>query len=244
MQTSANKTTTQKPKGPTRLGDVIRAARKMQRPVMTQAALAEQLKVSRQAVNLWEQNTTKPDGDRMVELQRVLGVDLDKYSDGEMLRSLDSPYIPLGDPRILRHDETRQVPVLRTTPVPRGGSKNADFLLGQEIVDRVSLPPRLAARSDVRAIRVQGDRMAPRYLPNEMVFIGHTKQPTPGDFVLVVRTTGDDNPEAPRPAMVRRLVSHAGGKFKLEQYNPAKVETVDDADVYSVERIVPLEELV
>ena len=61
-------------------GERIKALRKERG--MTQEELAERLSVTRQTVSKWEQGTTQPDLDRVLELGRLFGVSTDYLLDG------------------------------------------------------------------------------------------------------------------------------------------------------------------
>ncbi|MDY4191508.1 MAG: helix-turn-helix transcriptional regulator [Oscillospiraceae bacterium] len=61
-------------------GERIKALRKERG--MTQEELAERLSVTRQTVSKWEQGTTQPDLDRVLELGRLFGVSTDHLLGG------------------------------------------------------------------------------------------------------------------------------------------------------------------
>ena len=64
------------------LGENIKQARNAKN--MTQAQLAEALRVSPQAVSKWETSETYPDGSILVPLANLLGVSLDTLFDNKM----------------------------------------------------------------------------------------------------------------------------------------------------------------
>lgn len=64
------------------LGENIKQARNAK--TMTQAQLAEALRVSPQAVSKWETSETYPDGSMLVPLANLLGISLDTLFDNKM----------------------------------------------------------------------------------------------------------------------------------------------------------------
>lgn len=229
---------------PLTIGQAIRHARRVLRPRMSQQDLADKLEVSRATVNMWENDRIQPDLKRIPALQILLRTNLTRFIAQDLSHLMGDVAELNGHAKV----PTRSVPVYQTSI---GRHKGGEFLVGTKIVARVMLPPGLASHTDLRMIRVRTDCMVPRYFDNEVVFIGGDKHPMPGDFVLVLLEVPEPAAEAEvaldgilRPALLRRLIKADGTKLVLEQFNPQKKHTVAMRDVHSVERVVPLEELV
>jgi len=222
------------------LGKIIRTARLALRPHVGQTEMAERIGVSRQIYNGYERGKKPLTQERRQRLQRELGVDLDMHTYQDSSRRVDSDQFALGSMRTLQHNETRRVPVVGTEAMTRK-SKLADFWVGQDIVGYVMLPPRLATRTDVRALPVRGTRMEPRYYDGEMVAVGNTRDLTPGiDFVFIVLQAANDDDR--RPGLVRRLVALTDSEVEIEQFNPPKRDTILLDDIYTMERVIPFSE--
>ena len=62
------------------IGERITALRKEKN--ISQAELAKRLNVSRQAVSKWEQGTSSPDTDRLIQLAEILGTEVEYLATG------------------------------------------------------------------------------------------------------------------------------------------------------------------
>lgn len=221
---------------------LIRRGRK--RLGLSQQEFGKAIGVSRAAVNLWEKGNKIADKNKMA-LARVLGVDaglfLPSPSDGTTTGgALDMRELLFSPNRLMREDITRRVPVYRTLQHSEAKPpKDSDFLLSGEIVDQVTLPPRLAQRVDVRALWIHSDRMEPRYFSGELIYCGSIKPPTIGDFIVVVLKSDQDL----KPVLVRQFIRSDGGRVYFTQFNPKKAGSVDLDDVEEVLRILPTAEL-
>lgn len=82
------------------LGDQIRRARHAKG--ISQQAIATKFGISRAAVAQWENGTTRPDQDKLVELAGILGVGLDALlSDGAVVGSPNHRPAPLQNIELL-----------------------------------------------------------------------------------------------------------------------------------------------
>lgn len=132
----------------------------------------------------------------------------------------------------------KDVPVYGTA---QGGKGDADFEMNGQIVDWVRRPPRIAGRSDVFALYLQGRSMWPWRDSGQLVYVERARAPKPLDFVVI-----EMKPSAPddvRPALVKRLVSITPTKVKLEQFNPAKPIEIDNWKILHMYRVMDWDEL-
>lgn len=122
-----------------------------------------------------------------------------------------------------------------------GGTEDADFEMNGEVVDTVRRPPRLAARSDVFALYLQGSSMSPWRDPGQLVYVEKAKAPRPMDYV-VVELKSQPHDEL-RPALVKRLLAITPTKLKLRQYNPPKDFEIERRRVGQIYRVMDWDEL-
>lgn len=121
------------------------------------------------------------------------------------------------------------------------GGDDGDFSLNGEVVDYVRRPPGVAANRSVYALYVSGSSMSPWRESGELVYVDPQRPPRAGDYVVVqFKPNGEGQP--PR-ALVKRLVSHTPKRLRLEQYAPAKQIEFPGAEILSVHRIIPWDEL-
>lgn len=233
-------TTTSTPSGSAALGALIRAARKALKPKVTQAEMAERVGVSRQMYLAYERGDRVVTKTRREELAKALGVNLDRAAKTQTMRNHNEVDVSLGGSSTFSYTGVRRIPVFGTTAIARPG-KLVDFWAGDNIVSYMTLPPRLATRTDVRALHVRGNRMEDRYYDGEVIVVGNTKEPEPGvDFVYIVLqapTSGEM-----RGAVVRKLISLSATEIVVEQFNPRERHTILLQDIFSMERVIPLAE--
>lgn len=79
------------------LGKIIQSARLSLSPRRSQGWLGKQIGVTRQAVNLWENDKTMPDDWHMKRLERVLRIDLSRWGGpqmqaGDAFEGIGSPF--------------------------------------------------------------------------------------------------------------------------------------------------------
>lgn len=209
-----------------KLGTAIRRGRVAQSPRMSQAKLGDKLGVSRASINMWERGKQVPTEQHMRAIMRTLKVDLIAYMPVDAVEA----FLPIRN-----ESEYKTVPVYRSE-IAAAGTKY-DFIVGGEIVKRVQLPPRLADRSDLRAVIVATDTMVPRYMQNEVVIVGNSRHPEPGDFVLItLKPQADSGMAGPKkPVLLRHLVARKDGKMRLAQFNPPRVKVLAVSDIETCE---------
>ena len=117
-----------------------------------------------------------------------------------------------------RHEMPRDVPVFGTAMGANGDGAFTINLGGQ--VDMVRRGPGIASNRGVFAIYVEGESMAPRFQPGELVYLDKNRPIRTGDdVVLVVEMPGKG--DEPR-AYLKRLVRRTADRWICEQFNPPK----------------------
>lgn len=115
-----------------------------------------------------------------------------------------------------------------------------------EVVTYAKRPVILNGKTDAYGLIVSGSSMEPRHLDGETILVDPKGRVKPGeDVVVYLRPTNpeEDDGEAARAVLVKRLVRRSSGFIELEQYTPAKVFRIDMADVLRVDRVIPWSEL-
>jgi repressor LexA len=185
---------------------------------LTQAALAQQLGLTQQAVGKWEAGHSSPDPDMLPRLARVLGVEPQRLLDGNIHEARpgaanggrpdkDMLYRrrswPVGG-RPFYPEEPQLIPVL--------GTVRAGYGL-PAVEDELGLEP--AAVKDPERyfyLLVQGDSMEPRIHEGDLALI--RKQPVLEDGDLGVVVYGDGE------GTLKRF-HRKGGAVVLQAFNPA-----------------------
>lgn len=149
----------------------------------------------------------------------------------------EPPEAPLGDIAISRHKMPLDIPVKGVAV----GGDDADFSFNGTISEYVRRPPGLTRSNGVYAVHVVSDSMAPRFDPNDLLYVSSLKMPVPGDYVIVELHANPDG--SPGKGYVKRLVRRSGTKITLRQFNPANDFDVDAATVLNVHRVFTNNEL-
>jgi phage repressor protein C with HTH and peptisase S24 domain len=115
------------------------------------------------------------------------------------------------------------------------GGKDGEFILSGNQVSEVLAPPNLSHVPDAYAVYVVGDSMEPRYFAGETVFVNPRLPISRGAFVVAqISKSQEDQPRA----YVKRFVSQATKRLRLEQYNPKKSLEFPISTVGAIHRIV------
>jgi len=130
------------------------------------------------------------------------------------------------------------VPVRGTV---RGGTEGSFELNMGDAIEYVRRPVSLIGKGDIYALYVEGDSMAPRYEPGEIVLVYAARPPVIGrDVVIQVRPKVEgDNPLA----YLKRLVRRTDREITVEQFNPRKTRIFKSADVLSVHLVLTRDEM-
>lgn len=116
-----------------------------------------------------------------------------------------------------------------------GGSDGRYWFNGNPI-DYVACPPSLDGVPGAYAIYVDGESMAPRYRPGEVVWVHPHKPARRGDDVIIqIRPKEDGEPPY---GYIKEYVGWSGNRLTLRQHNPESQLTFDRDEVVSVHPIV------
>jgi len=146
---------------------------------------------------------------------------------------------PAPDVRLARPaGRPETVPVRGTV---RGGTEGSFELNMGDAIEYVRRPVSLIGKGDIYALYVEGDSMAPRYEPGEIVLVYAARPPVIGrDVVIQVRPKVEgDNPLA----YLKRLVRRTDREITVEQFNPRKTRIFKSADVLSVHLVLTRDEM-
>ena len=216
------------------LGSRIKEARRAS--IKSQQAVADHFGISRAAVSQWESDQTTPTIDRIISLANFLNVDL------ALLTNTHGPHEtaqkpPQSSPILPPLEQMpRDVPVLGTA---RGGRKGSFLLNEGEPIDWVRRPPGIMKASDIYSIYVEGDSMADRFLPGDLVYAHPHKKVKIGDYVIVQRKTRDGQTEA----YIKKLKRRTASKVFLEQTNPPETLEMPEKTIVSMHLILTLNDL-
>lgn len=131
----------------------------------------------------------------------------------------------------------RDLPVLGTAA---GSLGRGAFQVTSDVIDYVLRPPPLQDLPFVYALRVEGDSMAPRYEPGELVIVHPKRQVMSGDDVILqIRTTHADELES----YLKRFVKRTANKIVCTQFNPAATIEFALDRVVSMHRVLSQSDL-
>lgn len=137
------------------------------------------------------------------------------------------------------HEMPRDIPVYGTAMGANGDGAFTINLMGE--VDRARRGPGIMNSRGVFAIYVEGESMAPRFEPGELVYLDENRPIRVGDdVVLVVESPMKGEP--PR-SYLKRLVRRTADRWICEQFNPPKTVEFDVASLKGSFRVLRLHEV-
>ncbi|GGJ14024.1 XRE family transcriptional regulator [Neoroseomonas lacus] len=202
---------------------------------LTQAALAARINTTQSQIDRLEKGERRLTVDWMTRLGGALGVE-----PAALMAPVEGGVaIPLPPPLPQRHEMPRDVPVFGTAMGANGDGAFTINLGGQ--VDMVRRGPGIANSRGVFAIYVEGESMAPRFQPGELVYLDKNRPIRMGDdVVLVVEMPGKG--DEPR-AYLKRLMRRTADRWICEQFNPPKTVEFDVASLKDKFRVLTLNEV-
>ena len=93
--------------------------------------------------------------------------------------------------------------------------------------------------SDIYSIYVEGDSMADRFLPGDLVYAHPHRKINIGDYVIVQQQTGDGQTEA----YIKKLKRRTASKVVLEQTNPPETLEMPEKSILSMHLILTMNDL-
>lgn len=190
----------------------------------SQEQLARRVGTSNQMISLLERG------------QRRLTLDwLEKLADA--LACLPADVFDVSATPALIDDRPRDLPVIGTA----AGSLDGAFQLrDKDCIGFVRRPRGLAEDSNVYAIYVVGDSMAPAHGDGDLRFVDPDTPPQPGDFIVVATET---YPSAGVRAYIKRLKAEGDNWLEVEQFNPPGRLKLAKQTVLGVHRILTMNDL-
>lgn len=115
-----------------------------------------------------------------------------------------------------------------------------------EVVMYAKRPVLLNGRAEAYGLFVSGSSMEPRHLDGETILVDPKGRVKNGEDVVVYlrpENPEEDDGEAARAVLVKRLVRRTSGYVELEQYSPALVFRIEMTAVVRIDRVIPWSEL-
>lgn len=115
-----------------------------------------------------------------------------------------------------------------------------------EIISYAKRPVLLNGNALAYALYVTGHSMEPRHMDGDMLIVDPKARVRIMDDVVVYlrpENPEQDNGEASRAVLVKRLLRRTAGYVELEQFQPAKQFRVETTDIVRIDRVLPWQEL-
>ncbi|WP_368507884.1 XRE family transcriptional regulator [Bradyrhizobium lupini] len=226
------------------LGKRIAAARRRSDGKLTQAQVAEELRVTPQAVSGWERDESRPDIGKLDALARLLGTSVDYLMGGDpdLIKSvhteLDQQWAEQGR-RLAQTPEYQRVFLAeKLTKGPLGGA--ADFPIyiaasdteGSMTIEAspiqfVRRPPLLERVSGSYGVLISGNDMEPAYRERDLVLVHPlASMSSDADVLLLKRPPSSGDAQA----LLRRLALQDERTFTVRRFNPPESVTVARSD--------------
>ena len=200
----------------------LRLRQARERAGLTQSELARRVGVKPQSIQALESGAAKSTS-HLVAIARTLNVSADWLDRGEAeagpepRAGLQETY-PGIEPAGF---SARDLPIRGRA---QAGSEGASMLAEDPPIDWTFRPPELRGVRDAFAMYVNDQSMEDAGLRHGTIIHVHPyRRPRPGDFVVVVRKSGD--------ALIKRLVRTSDGKIVVRQTNPPREFSVALSDV-------------
>jgi transcriptional regulator with XRE-family HTH domain len=183
----------------------VRFRKARQDKKLTQAKVAELLKISQSAVAQWESGRSFPSTGIATNIRKLLGIEVGAPDDGEP-----------AQPRARR--QTR----LPIVGLPAPGDDERIVIDGGRRGD-IPTPPQLDNVSGAFAVYVRGRSMEPRYYEGEVIYLNPGRPPNIGDFVLVTVTEPRSSAQL---GYIRQYLGEDLVHIHLATLNPKKKHVV------------------
>jgi transcriptional regulator with XRE-family HTH domain len=143
---------------------------------------------------------------------------------------------PSNGPVILGN-QPRDLPIRGTAA---GSASGAFQLRDNDCIGFVRRPKTFSHNSNVYAIYVVGDSMAPAHQDGELRFVDPDSEPAAGDFVIALI---EHYPGAGVQAYIKRLKSRSVDWLLVEQFNPIGELKLATATIRGLHRILTMNDL-
>lgn len=213
-------------------GTRIRIARKARG--LTHKEVADFLGITESAVSQWEAGRTFPSPGQITKLATYLQVSVGGILTGV---SGGAETTPAADNLTDFTGYPSDVPVYGVNRIGLNGA----FLVGSNIVEYVKRLPGIAKLTDVYAVNIVSDIMAPWAREGDIVYVSPSRPPAVNSMVLV---NSKDPETGEAMTLVKEYLGRVGSSFKLRQYNPDKIVELAADRIVSMHRVLTLRELI
>lgn len=197
---------------------------------LTQQQFADKIGVSVQAVNQWMVGRTNPGPKTLKTISEIFKVDLAWLTYG-VDTEVSEPSINSTASQNVRENVfgDKDLPVYAAV---EGGS--GELVVSTDPIDLVPRPWYLGEVKNGYAIVVTGESMSPVYEPGDMVIINPRITYLRGKDHVFTTNSEDGHFKA----TIKRLVGVSETHWKVEQFNPPKVFSLDRAVWVNAKRVV------
>jgi transcriptional regulator with XRE-family HTH domain len=186
---------------------------------LTQAAVAEALKVSQSAVAQWESGRSFPSAGLAAGIKGLLGIEVGSAESGQPAQTRGA---------LRKH---ARMPIVGL-PAPGDDER---IIIDGSTRGEITAPPQLENVPGASAVYVRGRSMEPRYYQGEVVYLHPSRAPNPGDFVLV--TVKEPNFQA-HIGYIRQYLGEDLVHIHLGTLKPKKTHLIARHDLVSMATIV------
>lgn len=210
---------------------------------MTMQSLADAMETDASTVNKLEKGKTKLSELWLRRLSHALDASVEEI--------LKHPVAELQSERAVRQIQptTRRASVASATFSGTGllpvygfaaGSLAGDEQILTNVIDEIPAPPALFHVRDAYALLTRNSSMAPRYLPNETLYIHPHQAVRPGDHVIIQAQLVEGGP---LETWVKRYDSENEDEVFASQYNPPAKIAYKKKFIRAIHRVLPTSEL-
>lgn len=202
---------------------------------LNQTEFGERVGVTPQAVSQWERGLTEPELDRLQAIAGQFAVDFEWLASGKGDAQLVEPRPTIEAQRPIPAEDLiglRDFPVFAAA---MGGEGH--LIVSFEQIETVKRPSILEGVRNAYALLISGDSMRPAFNHGDMALV-HPGLPTARDKIHIFYDHPPFGEAGEVEAMIKNLVGWTNDKWKLEQYNPAKLFDVDKIDWPTAHRVV------
>jgi transcriptional regulator with XRE-family HTH domain len=219
---------------------------------LTQAALAEKVKVGVPQVSRWEAGSVDIPASRLGAIAEALGctmIDLvdDRY--GEAPPAANAVPFKMEGASIerMRDDLPIYGTALGSVREIDGEAIEQTTLNTADVVVYAKRPVMLNGNAAAYGLYVAGSSMEPRYFDGEMLLADPKGRVRVGEDVIVYlrpKNAEHDDGQTARAVLVKRLIRRTAVYVELQQYSPDKVFRIEMEEIVRVDRVIPWSELI
>jgi hypothetical protein len=115
-----------------------------------------------------------------------------------------------------------------------------------EVIGYAKRPTILNGKASAYGLYVSGSSMEPRHMDGDMLVVDSKGRVKNNEDVVVYlrpKSAEEDDGEAARAVLVKKLVRRTSTYIELEQFTPPKVFRVNMDDIVRIDRVIPWSEL-